>query len=87
MTEPTTPAPGPNAAHPDQHLVEAASARIDGVATTAEQAEFRSDNRVSALADRFDSIRLLLAQHPEPSMDLRERHLSAALDAPSLIHI
>lgn len=81
MTEPTTPAPGSNADHPDQHVVEVASARVDGVVTPSEQVEFVTDSRVSALADQFDSLRSLLAQNPEPPLGLREQHLAAALDA------
>lgn len=81
MTEPTTPAPGSNADYPDQHVVEVASARVDGVVTPAEQVEFLADSRVNALAGQFDALRSLLAQNPEPTRALREQHLAAALDA------
>ncbi|CAB4706011.1 MAG: hypothetical protein F2934_00175 [Actinobacteria bacterium] len=81
MTEPTTPAPGSNADYPDQHVVEVSSARADGVLTPVEQVEFQTDHRVSALAEQFESLRLLLAQNPEPPRALREQHLAAALDA------
>ena len=81
MTEPTTPAPGSNADYPDQHVVEVASARVDGVVTPAEQVEFVADSRVNALAEQFDALRSLLAQNPEPTRALREQHLAAALDA------
>jgi len=81
MTEPTTPAPGSNADYPDQHVVEVASARVDGVVTPAEQVEFLADSRVNALTGQFDALRSLLAQNPEPTRALREQHLAAALDA------
>lgn len=81
MTEPTTPAPGSNADYPDQHVVEVASARVDGVVTPAEQVEFLADSRINALVGQFDALRSLLAQNPEPTRALREQHLAAALDA------
>lgn len=81
MTErPTDPA-GQPADSFDHEVIEAASARVDGMSTPAEQARFGSDPQVHAVSAAFDALRSHLGT-PEPAdATQREAHLAAALDA------